>query len=294
VADPDGHAAEGAEPERASPLELPRPRSPEPASDVLISVSAPAGAAPGSSFVARFAAYAPELQEQTLGLLRQLAGGSEPYANLRECRWAHNTLVTVRLSARGLLVAPEEQTFTWRGGRNLLDFVVDVPPSATPADTVLRFDVMVEGVNVAPIALSLRIEETGDEERTLCTTPPARTAFASYAREDKTRVLDRVAAVRIAAGLDVFLDCLSLRPNERWKPELERKILDSDLFLLFWSPAAKSSEWVTWEWRTAIGKKRPGHFQLHPLAYADPPPEFADLHVDDVLMSLRELEERRG
>lgn len=55
----------------------------------------------------------------------------------------------------------------------------------------------------------------------------------------KARVPDRVAAVRIAVNLEVFLDCLSLRRNERWKPQLEREIVESALFLLFWSPAAR-------------------------------------------------------
>ncbi|HET7229828.1 MAG TPA: toll/interleukin-1 receptor domain-containing protein [Longimicrobium sp.] len=265
---------------------------PQAASDVLISVSAPASVAPGASFVARFAAYTPELQEETLKLLRQLSGGAEVYENVRESRWAVGTKVTVRLTSRGLKVDPAEQTFTWRGTRNLLDFVVEVPAEAAVKQTVLRFEVLVAGFDMAPIALPLAIGE-GAGERETSTVEPARTAFASYAHQDKERVLDRVAAVRIAAGLDVFLDCLSLRPNEKWKPELERRIIDSDLFLLFWSQAAKESPWVTWEWKTAWEKKPHERFQLQPLAWADPPPEWADLQADDVLMSLRELEERR-
>jgi|GEM_PF-423145 len=259
----------------------------EPAQDVLISISAPTTAPPASLFVARFAAYTPEIQESTLKLLGKLAGGDEIYENVRESRWAHNTRVTVRLIARGLKVDAAEQSFDWRGTRTLLDFTVEVPAEAAFKQTVLRFEVIVAGFDVAPVALPLAIGE-GMEERETSTVEPARTAFASYAHHDKQRVLDRVAAVRIAAGLDVFLDCLSLRPNEKWKPELERRIIDSDLFLLFWSKAAKDSPWVTWEWKTAWEKKPRDRFQIHPLQYALPPPELAELQMDDVLMTLRD------
>lgn len=261
--------------------------------DVLISVSAPASAEPGSQFVARFAAYTPLLRDGTLELLHRLAGDDQVFEDVRESRWAENTKVTVRLTARGLAVDPPEQTFTWRGARNLLDFVVDVPSGIEVQETLLRFEVIIFGFDVAPIALPLEIGRAAGTERETTTVQPARTAFASYAHQDKLRVLDRVAAVRIAANLDVFLDCLSLRPNEKWKPELERKIVESDLFLLFWSQAASASPWVTWEWKTAWARKPHDRFQLQPLAYADPPPEWADLQADDVLIALRELEERR-
>lgn len=50
---------------------------------------------------------------------------------------------------------------------------------------------------------------------------------------------------------------------------------------------------MRWECKTALQKKPHERFQLQPLAWADPPPEFAGLQADDVLMNLRELEERR-
>jgi hypothetical protein len=41
-----------------------------------------------------------------------------------------------------------------------------------------------------------------------------RTAFASYSSRDRSWVLERVAAVRISAGRDIFRDCLSLHPGK--------------------------------------------------------------------------------
>lgn len=42
----------------------------------------------------------------------------------------------------------------------------------------------------------------------------------------------------------VFHDILELDPGERWAQELYKHIDTCDAFFLFWSKAAKASEWV--------------------------------------------------
>lgn len=119
---------------------------------------------------------------------------------------------------------------------------------------------------------------------------PARTAFASYASADRARVLDRVASVRLATELDVFLDCLQLRAGDRYEDVLLEQIRQRDLFLLFWSKAASESEWVRVELDTALDAKGEDCLQLHPLgSFADAPvPErLRHLHFGDLLMDLR-------
>ncbi|MFO1432922.1 MAG: toll/interleukin-1 receptor domain-containing protein [Candidatus Competibacteraceae bacterium] len=118
----------------------------------------------------------------------------------------------------------------------------------------------------------------------------ATTAFASYASQDRLRVLDRVAALQISAGMDVFQDCLSLHSGEAWKEKLLQEILKRDLFLLFWSKFAKNSQWVKWEWTTALEKRGEEVIQLHPLDIADeapPPSELAHLHFGSSVMHIR-------
>jgi hypothetical protein len=120
---------------------------------------------------------------------------------------------------------------------------------------------------------------------------PARTAFASYASEDRPRVADRVASLRIAAGLDIFLDCLALRPSEQWKTRLAYEIRERHLFMLFWSEHAAQSSWVEWEWRTALADKGIEAMQAHPLdpwPRAPLPRELEALHFGDPFMVLRE------
>jgi hypothetical protein len=264
------------------------PAGSPPPSDVFISASAPRVAAAGSAFVVRVAAYVESLREPTLDLLRHLAPTSERYVDLRRCRWAHGAHVRVRMTLVGSAAAPLEEEFIWRNASNLVDFPVQVPAFDAPDTLVPRLEVFVEDLRVATILLTVEVGlAPAWHRRVTVTAEPARTAFASYARRDRRRVLDRVASLRIASGLEVWLDHLSLVPSRRWKEEVERMIGESDLFLLFWSPHAKRSRWVTWEWKLALARKPRDRFQVHPLAYAAPPPELEDLQVDDVLMTLR-------
>ena len=264
---------------------------------VRLGASAPAQAAPGSEFSVRFVAYPPADEAAVARLLTELSARSEHRLNVHECRWQPGTTVTVRAAARRIDIAPAEQTFTWDGRRVLLDFDATVADDAPEGVVVLKLDVAVDGIVVARLRLDLAIARATDTAQppvATTTSEPARSAFASYSSKDRERVLDRLAAVRIATGLDVFLDCLALNPGEQWKPRLEREIKGRDLFLLFWSPDSAASPWVEWEWRTALGEKGREAMQIHPLATGvKPPPELKDLHFGDVYMLVREAQVAR-
>ena len=85
---------------------------------------------------------------------------------------------------------------------------------------------------------------------------------------------------------------LYLEPGDRWEKSLYKYIDESDLFLLFWSSAAKASEWVTKEWQYALERK--GSNEMNPPEIVpviiegpppvEPPPELAHLHFNDPLI----------
>jgi hypothetical protein len=260
--------------------------SPEP---VLIGASAPRALKPGDEFTAHFVAYVKAVEEEVSEMLEDLSPRSEAVLGVQECRWQPGTPVTVRLSGRGLAIDPPEQAFVWEGNRNLLEFDVAVPADAADGTVVLKFDVLIDGIVVARLRLDVEISSRAAiGEPATVAAEPAHTAFASYSSADRNRVLDRVAAVRIAAGLDIFLDCLDLRPSEEWKPQLNAEIRKRDLFLLFWSAHAKESKWVAWEWQTALHDKGKEQMQIHPLEPdVKPPEELADIHFGDVYMWVR-------
>ena len=265
---------------------------------VLLGVSAPKAVKPGDIFTARFVAYIESLEEKVKQELTALSRGrSESIMGFENCNWKIDTHVTVKLSGRHLKVDPSEIEFVWKGNRNIVSFSVGVLTDAPQEWTILQYEVYIEGIRVALIHLDLEItSSTISDERSSFTIKPAHTAFASYASQDKVRVMDRVAAVSISAHLDIFTDCLSIHPGEDWKKRLESEIKNRDIFLLFWSANAKNSEWVTWEWKTALVRKGESAIQLHPLQTineAPPPEELKKFHFGDVYMIVRNAEEKK-
>jgi tetratricopeptide (TPR) repeat protein len=265
------------------------PETVEELQPVQLGASAPRQAKPGSEFTARFVAYEKALEQEVSALLKKLAPAAETVLGIQECRWKRDTRVTVKLSGRGLAVDPPEQEFIWQGGRSLLEFDVTVPKDAEEGAIPLKFDVAIEGIIVARLRLELEITAAPKKKGvSTATGEPAKTAFASYSSKDRLRVLDRLDAIQISAGIDVFQDCLDLKPGEEFKPRLDNEIRDRDLFLLFWSKSASESKWVGWELETALKEKGEQALQIHPLdPGVKPPPGLEKLNIGSVAMWVR-------
>lgn len=209
---------------------------------VLLGASAPQNVLRGQAFTARFVAYSQAFEGKVEKVLEKLSPDSAIDLGLKTCRWKKGTDVAVHLSGQYLEVQCPTQTFKWEGRWNLVDFDVSVARDAPLGTSILKYDVSIHEVIVARVRLDITISRLSSVRTVKAASlRPAETAFASYASEDRSRVLDRVAAVRISAGLDVWMDCLSLNPGEEWKPRLHQEICQRDLFLLFWSHHAKES-----------------------------------------------------
>ena len=93
-------------------------------------------------------------------------------------------------------------------------------------------------------------------------------------------------------SIEFFQDLLSLEPGERWAKALYKNIDKSDVFFLFWSSAAKQSEWVMKEVRYAMERKGGDEFaepEIVPVIIegppaAAPPPELQHLHFNDTFI----------
>jgi hypothetical protein len=269
------------------------PFFPEPtqaAMPVSLGASAPASARPGQEFTARFIAYVKELESVMVEKLKKLSPAAEIYTDLKECQWQVGTTIKVRLSGNYLQVTPAEDTFVWNGKSCLLDFDVVVLETAPEQTTTLKFDVLLDEITVARLRIELSIVAKAEPgERKEVIVAPIKTAFASYASEDRARVLDRVAEIA-RNGVNVFLDCMSIKAGEQWKGVLETEIRTRESFLLFWSSHARQSPWVRWEWQTALKQRGIGGIEPHPLedpSLAPPPEELSQLHFGDVYMLVR-------
>ncbi len=208
-------------------------------------------------------------------MLASLSPDSSIHLALKTCRWETGTDVVVSLAGQYFEVQCPQQVFRWEGEHSLVDFDVRVAHNAPLGSTTLKYDISIQDVIVARLRLDIKTSRLPSFRKVNApAVRPAQTAFASYAYEDRSRALDRIAAAKISAGLDVRVDCLSLNPGEQWKSRLRQEICQRDLFLLFWSHHAKESEWVSWEWHTALEEKDEPAPQLHPLETPQeaPPP----------------------
>ncbi len=267
-------------------------RSLPPAEPVLLGTSAPVKVSPGDEFTARFVACVERLEREVAAKLELLGPGANTVIGFQRCQWQLGSRFRVRVTSPHLILSPEEQEFVWNADSSVLDFGVRVPPKARGLRTSLQFEVFLDTARVALLRHDLSVafwrRKAGKRRVRLRRAP--RTAFASFASTDRNRVLDRIASLRLAAGLDVFMDCLSLRPGEKWKQALRTEIKQRELFLLFWSQSAQASQWVEWEWRTALRVKKLEAIQPHPLdpvSVAPPPKELAMLHFGDIYMQVR-------
>jgi hypothetical protein len=258
----------------------------DPPDEVFLGVATPTTVRRGEAFVARFAAYTLGNRDTVIQVLREEAPTAVPRLGLHSCLWHRGARVTVRLTAESAAIDNPVQSFVWDGRSQFLRFDVRVPPDAVVATLILRFDVAVEGLSL--VFLRPEIALSGDavgvspstSDVVLVERKSPTTAFASYTVSDRRDVLSRVRSLEIFTDVDVFVDCLSMRPGVQWQSTLEREIRERDVFWLFWSRQASKSRWVDWEWRRALASKSLTGIQPHPLEPAElapPPPELAAL-----------------
>ncbi len=263
------------------------------------SVFAPPEVAPGSVVFVQVFVHRPDQRHQAQRLARQ-ADRQSRFRGRRSLQTAvaRGTKLGIHLVIPGWQIDQPHTVLVWRGEPEAVQFAVRVPagcPVGTSVGTVL---VSVAGVPVGHLKFTL-IVVGRQVDRPVAAAEYAgevahryRRAFVSYARADLPEVLKRVAALR-AVGIRVAQDLLTLEPGARWERQLFRMIGQCELFLLFWSSAAKASEWVRKEVRYAQechqGDERnlpeivPMILEVPPPL---PPPELAHLHFDDYLMYL--------
>jgi hypothetical protein len=273
----------GAEPRGSAPVSEP----------VLFGVAAPCAAVTGSSFTARFAAYIAAARTAAQEHLEKL-GEKDDRVIMdippdREPRWRIGAPVTIRLTGEHVTIMPGERNFEWNGRENLASFAVQVNADAPNVQLQLCFHVFLGPVQIAFIPLGVAISaRASDAQMPRLEVRAPSSVFASYSSKDAEPVTRSLSTLtRWAPTLDIFQDCLDLKTNDAFKPQLAKEIAARDVFLLFWSRNASSSKWVLWEFETA--QVKPGLNAILPMpledpAIAPPPPGFEDKHLRDRFM----------
>lgn len=255
--------------------------APAPADAVRLGVAAPREVEPGQAFLVHFCAYPPGDEAHVRESLALQSPRAVALLSKRSCRWPPGTAARVSVTAEDLACDEPAQTLVWNCAAEILDFALRVPVDAPLGERIVSICVGVGPLVIATLRLSVRV--TADARSALRVTAYGRavgSGFASYSARDRELVSHLVGAIEQSAGIDIFWDCLDMRPGEQWKPPLEHEIAKREVFLLFWSRAARGSSWVEWEWRTALREKGLPAIQIHPLQpNVEPPPELAALHV---------------
>jgi hypothetical protein len=200
-------------------------------------------------------------------------------------------VLSIALILPEMIVDEPVETMVWSGQATNTSFVIGIPSGITPGQYPGKVKIDCAGINIAKIIFMLPIVE-GEREATkvpLGHVVYPRSAFASYASQNRADVLERIQGMKmVAPNIDIFLDVLSLRAGQNWLSELEKNIEERDAFYLFWSLPASQSQWVEKEWRLALEKRGLDYISPVPLdepSVAPPPIELSSLHFNDAYLA---------
>ena len=219
--------------------------------------------------------------------------------------------LTFALAIPGAVVDEPVQTLRWIGDPEAVQFGISVPASTSTSALIgtvtvslatvpighikFRLGVTAAGIGAASTAAASAAAPSGEAARAYST------AFISYASSDRDRVLARAQMLE-PLGIRFFQDVVDLQPGQRWEEELRRRINECDVFLLFWSTAAKGSEWVQREVAYALDRQRTNPDALPAIVpvilegppVVPPPENLAHLHFNDRLIYFMRPDDRQS
>jgi hypothetical protein len=222
------------------------------------SVFSPPAAPPGTTILVQVFLHLPEQARRAKAQASTMDDSTthRGVASLRVAitRGAH---VTVSLSASGLGIDEPQQSITWRGDPAFAQFLLTFPSDSDGRAFHCVARLSVDGGLAGCIKFRQRSDKDATGTRSASVDGSSnqyRYAFLSYASADRSEVLKRAQALH-AARVSFFQDVLSLRAGANWENEIYKHIDKCDLFLLFWSRAAKESEWVIREAEYALSRR---------------------------------------
>lgn len=275
--------------------------------EVQCTVFSPLKVSPGDSFLVQVFAHLATQTMQVAGMAvdadadakqRDSVELDEPIERGQE--------LAFELTMRGLEVQePTTMRLVWKGKPKSVKFDVRVPEDCQPKSVTGTVSVYHLSVPIGSLRFKLDIIPRGQAEAAASRTSLPeqefkryRYAFISYASADRAEVLRRVQVLPLVS-IEYFHDITSLDPGDRWAKKLYSEIDKSDVFFLFWSKAARDSEWVEKEVLYAIERKRGDAAaapDIKPVILEGPPPvvpqeRLRSLHFNDKMMYFISVED---
>ena len=254
---------------------------------ITFSALAPSSLLPGGSYFVDIWAHLPSQVNAVIDAAKlqgqiEVNAGSKPGVF-----FPVGTVLSVSLNVPGLTVDEPAEIIDWNGEPTNASFIVSVPHDVKVlGKRPGKASIYIDGIKIASVTLLLNVGyETKPLPAKVGKTHYPKSAFASYARKNKDEVFARMQGIQtVAKNLEIFVDVLTLRAGDRWQDELCKNIQNRDVFYLFWSQQAATSEWVTKEWQLALKLRGLDYIQPVPLEeprIAPPPAELAELHFND-------------
>ena len=198
-----------------------------------------------------------------------------------------STRVKVILSSRDIQIEDNIVEEIWSGGYLCFDFAIDVPEYCSKKQILLNAAIYFNDIPATRLLMTLRLQDQ-DEQRLDMQRKDIRSAFVSYASQDRQRVAGVVQGMQKARpDMDIFFDINSLRSGEDWEKILYQELDKRDTLFLCWSRNARSSSWVEREWRYALETKGIESIEPIPIEMPDvcpPPQELERKHFNDSLL----------
>ncbi|MBT9446091.1 MAG: toll/interleukin-1 receptor domain-containing protein [Hyphomonadaceae bacterium] len=205
-------------------------------------------------------------------------------------------MIGVLLDVKGGEVAALSTDKPWSNEPIEFVFTVEATDSERVAQAILTARILVDGAQIGLIAFARPLSKLKANAKPPKSLPvsekfrKAKRVFLSYSSQDREPVALVAGAYR-RAGIPCFFDRTSLESGEEWSPRLLKEIRKADLFHLFWSRNASSSEWVVKETEHALRKRRASWTKrpnitvqmLDGPPWAPHPPHLDAINFDDFL-----------
>lgn len=276
-----------------------RGRKAEPIHDTVeCSVFGPPAVSPDQAVLIQVFLHLPE-QAKRASFLASAMDSSTTLKGTRslEIEIKRGARVEVSLAVNGLLIDEPVQSVVWWGKPVFCQFLVTIPAGTTGHSFFPVTRVSIDGNLVGCIKFRISSDCSAANPQSKPLGDHARryeNAFVSYATRDRKEVLKRVQMLNVMKT-KFFLDLLSLDPGDRWEKKLYETIRACDLFLLFWSQAAKDSQWVIREAEYALNQQSQNQNHepdIVPVVLEQnvpPPQSLAALHFNDRIQYLVSL-----
>ena len=199
-----------------------------------------------------------------------------------------NARIRIALTSPDIEISDNEDDAVWGGGYLRFSYPVCVPKGYRNGQVRFCATVYINEVVASRIRFVAKCTSK-QKQRPKIEREDIMSAFISYASKDRSRVAMVVQGIKKARpDLKVFFDVDSLKSGEYWENTIKKEIVARDIFYLFWSNAARESEWVEKEWRYALTQKGIDFIDPIPIDSPDtcpPPEELSKKHFNDRMLN---------